>query len=105
MGKLDMYDNFGIESMTGAEHAERQAYVDNSCKCRGCPTYVEGDSIAGYCFPLIGTSKAIQWEKECICGTCPIYAEYELNHNHYCTRCSQHCQSIKTLDAGSSGGN
>ncbi len=106
MGKLDSYDNFGVEKMTKAEHAEKQEKVLAVCKCKGCPSYVEGDNPSGaYCFPLIGTSKAIQWEKDCICGTCPVYKEYELDHNHYCTRCSQFCQSLQTLSADSGAGN
>ena len=105
MGKFDSYDNFGIESMSSTEHADKQKYVLGKCKCAECSSFVDGDTQVGYCFPLIGTSKRIQWEKDCICSTCEVYSEYELDHNHYCTRCSQFCQSVKTLDAGSSGGN
>ncbi len=103
MNKHDTYDKFGVEAMTEGEHKERQDYVIKNCKCPGCPTYVEGDQPTGYCFPLIGTSAKIQWEKDCICATCPIYKEYELNHNHYCTRCSQTCQSLK-FELGGQGG-
>ena len=49
-----------------------------------------------YCFPLIGTSAKIQKEKDCICKTCSIFKEYELNHSFYCTRCSQVCQMSKS---------
>lgn len=96
MGKHDRFDKFGIQSMPKEEHDKKQSYVTKNCKCPGCPTYVKGDSPVGYCFPLIGTSKKIQWEKDCICNTCPIFKEYELDHSHYCTRCSQVCQTLKT---------
>ena len=102
MAKFDEYDNFGIEAMTKEEHAENLKKVLKECKCKGCPSFVEGDDPAGaYCFPLVGTGKAIQREKDCVCSTCSVYQEYELNHNHYCTRCSEFCQSLKTYSADS----
>jgi hypothetical protein len=100
MARFSDMDAFGIESMGAEEHARKQSQVIESCKCPTCPTYVEGDSPIGYCFPLIGTSKKIQWEKDCVCGTCPVYKEYELDHTHYCTRCSQFCQRFKSEGAG-----
>ena len=103
MAKYDYYDKFGVESMSDEEHRQKQDYVIKNCKCQGCPTYVEGDNPIGYCFPLVGTSRKIQWEKECICSTCPIYKEYELGHTHYCTRCSQVCQTLK-FELGGQGG-
>ncbi|MFQ5442022.1 MAG: DUF2769 domain-containing protein [Thermodesulfobacteriota bacterium] len=93
MGNLD---KFNVESMTKEEHEQKKEYVIKNCKCPGCPSYVEGDSPVGYCFPLIGTSKKIQWEKECICESCPIWKEYDLGHTFYCTRCSEVCQTMKT---------
>ncbi|TAN60483.1 DUF2769 domain-containing protein [bacterium] len=104
MGKNDRIDRFGIDSMTEAEYNKKQEYVLKSCKCAGCPTYVKGDAPTGYCFPLIGTSKKIQWEKDCVCGTCAMYKEYDLAHTHYCTRCSDTCQTIKTEGLGGQGG-
>ena len=95
MGKYDRIDKFGIETMERKDFQKKQDYVLKSCKCPGCPTYVKGDNPVGYCFPLIGTSKKIQWEKDCICETCPIWKEYELDHTHYCTRCSEVCQDLK----------
>ena len=95
MGKYDRIDKFDLEKMTEEEAKKKHEYVIKNCKCPGWPTYVQGDAPIGYCFPMSGTSKKIQWEKECICGTCPIYKEYELNHTHYCTRCSQICQALK----------
>lgn len=95
MGKYDRIDKFNLEAMTEAEYEKRQSYVTKNCRCPGCPTYVKGDSPVGYCYPLVGTSKKIQWEKDCVCETCPIYKEYELSHTFYCTRCSQMCQTVK----------
>ena len=74
MTRFSDMDAFGIESMSAEEHSRKQAQVIEGCKCATCPTYVEGDSPVGYCFPLIGTSKKIQWEKDCICESCPVYA-------------------------------
>ncbi|OGQ59195.1 MAG: hypothetical protein A3J24_04240 [Deltaproteobacteria bacterium RIFCSPLOWO2_02_FULL_53_8] len=104
MGKYDSIDRFGIDTMNKADYQKRQDYVEKKCKCQTCPTYVKGDAPIGYCYPLVGTSKNIQWEKDCICGTCPIYKEYELKHTHYCTRCSHMCQALKTEVAGGQGG-
>lgn len=96
MGPFENTDKFDIETMTAEQHREKQAYVTGKCKCRDCPSYVEGDADIGYCFPLIGTSANIKWEKGCICDTCDIWKEYALGHNHYCTRCSEVCQGMKT---------
>jgi len=94
--KIGDFDRFGEEGMSKEEYAKKQDYVLDKCKCPGCPTFVKGDNPAGaYCFPLVGTSKTIQWEKNCVCATCPIYKEYELEHTFYCTRCSQLCQTYK----------
>jgi len=103
MGKHELIDKFGIEMMSDEEREKRQEYVQKNCKCEGCPSYVEGDAPVGYCFPLIGTSKKIQWEKGCVCESCPVYKEYELDHMHYCTRCSEVCQGLK-FELGGQGG-
>lgn len=95
MGVVSELDKFGIEGMSKEEYNARQHYIVQKCLCMKCPTYVKGDSPVGYCFPLIGTSSMIHFEKECICETCPIYSEYELSHTFYCTRCSQLCQAYK----------
>lgn len=96
MSKFDRMDRFGVMTIDKAEYERKQAYVMKNCKCSGCPSYVPGDPQAGYCFPAIGTSSKIEFEKECICKTCPVFKEYELNHTFYCTRCSQVCQTLKT---------
>lgn len=93
--KISDFDRFGEEGMSRAEYAKKQDYVVGKCLCKGCPSYVASDESIGYCFPLIGSSKAIQWEKGCLCETCPVYKEYELDHTFYCTRCSQLCQTFK----------
>lgn len=95
MGKYDMIDKFDIDTMTDEQTKKKQDYVIKNCKCPSCTTYVKGDNPIGYCFPKIGTSKKIEWEKDCLCETCPIYKEYDLNHTYYCTRCSEVCQSLK----------
>lgn len=93
--RVSELDPFGVEEMSKEEYAARHASVIGKCLCSKCPTYVKDDSPVGYCYPLIGTSKNIKWEKECVCETCPIYNEYELTHTFYCTRCSQVCQAYK----------
>jgi len=93
--KYERLDKFGVENLGKDEYKKRQDYVIKNCKCKTCPTYVAGDAPTGYCYPTIGTSKKIQWEKDCICESCPVYKEYELNLTHYCTRCSQFCQTMK----------
>lgn len=103
MSKYDRIDKFGIDTASKEEYAKKQEYVVKNCRCQKCPTYVAGDAPIGYCYPMIGTSQKIQWEKECICETCPIYKEYELTHTFYCTRCSQSCQALKTEGPAAQG--
>lgn len=100
MAKVSDFDNFGVEDMDAAQTKERQAYVLERCKCEGCPSFVQGDEFAGFCFPAFGTSDVIKHEKDCLCRSCPVYGEYELNHTFYCTRCSQHCQAFKSEVGG-----
>ena len=96
MANIDRFDNFGVEDMSKEAYAEKYAAVMASCICSECPSFVAGDPKTAYCFPLGGYSKVIKVEKGCICDSCPVSKEYELNHAHYCTRCSQVCQSYKT---------
>lgn len=103
MSKYDRLDRFGVMVIDKSEYERKQAYVVKNCKCPGCPTYVAGDAMPGYCFPTIGTSDSIKSEKDCICGICPVYKEYELNHTFYCTRCSQVCQGLKIEGAAAHG--
>ena len=96
MSKYVALDKFGIDKIGREDYLKKQSLVTKACKCAGCPSFVKGDAVpGGYCYPLIGTSKVIQWEKDCICASCSIYKEYDLTHTHYCTRCSSVCQSMK----------
>ncbi len=103
MSKYDRLDRFGVMDIDKEEYERKQAYVIKNCKCPSCPTFVPGDALTGYCFPSIGTSDNIKAEKDCICNTCPVYKEYELNHTFYCTRCSQVCQALKIEGAAAHG--
>lgn len=96
MGKHDRLDPFGVTEIDKEVYAKKLEYVLKNCKCTGCPTYVAGDAPVGYCFPLRGTSNKTKKEVDCICKTCSIYKEYELNHSFYCTRCSESCQMDKS---------
>ncbi len=101
MSKVSDFDKFGVEAMSKDEHNGLQSSLNEKCLCAGCPSYVEGDENIAFCFPLTGASTAIKQEKGCMCDGCPVYKEYELTHGHYCTRCSQLCQTYKTeLGAG-----
>ena len=102
MVKLSEFDNFGVEDMPGGDYEKKQAELQKLCKCATCPTFVKGDAMTAYCFPLSGTSKKIQKEIDCICKTCPVFKEYELTHSFYCTRCSQVCQAYKA-EVGAAG--
>jgi len=92
------YDKFGEEGISRAEYVKKQTAVVGKCLCAGCPSYIKGDEMVGYCFPLNGASNVIKWEKGCLCETCPVFKEYDLDHTYYCTRCSQACQTYK-IDA------
>ena len=96
MGKIDSMDNFGVEMMGKDDYKAKYKEIAAMCKCKECPSYVKGDAMAAFCFPLGGTSKVIKVEKGCVCDSCPVLKEYELNYAHYCTRCSQLCQSYKS---------
>lgn len=98
-------DKFGELEMNEAEFAKKEKAILAVCKCKSCPTFVPGDEEEGaYCFPPVGGSKAIKWEKDCICSTCPVYKEYDLEHTHYCTRCSELCQIEESESIGGDGG-
>lgn len=99
MGKISDFDRFGVESIDTKKYANLQATIISKCLCSKCNSYVQGDNPTGYCFPLIGTSQKIHNEKDCICSTCPVYKEHELDHTYYCTRCSHICQTYKTQTA------
>jgi len=101
MPKFSEFDNFGVEKMEGAEYQDRLQKIEQQCLCSGCPSFVAGDKNKSFCFPANGASNVIKVEKECLCQTCPVYKESELNSNHYCTRCSQLCQTNKAI--GTSG--
>lgn len=100
MGKVSDFDKFGVEEMAKEEYSKKHADVMASCLCKGCPSYVEGDSPQGYCFPLMGTSENIKKEVDCLCSTCPVAKDYELEHTYYCTRCSDLCQTSKVQIGG-----
>lgn len=97
---MDRFDNFGVEEMSKEAYAEKYDKTNERCICKECPSFVEGDAKAAYCFPLGGYSKVIKFEKGCICDTCSVAKEFELDHAHYCTRCSQVCQAYKTEIGG-----
>ena len=96
--KISEFDNFGVEEMNKEDYARNQTSVMEKCLCPSCPTYVEGDTPFGYCYPMSGTSKNITSEKDCVCKSCPVFKEYELDHSFYCTRCSQLCQIYKKIE-------
>jgi len=54
------FDNFNIEGMSREGHQKKQTYVLSKCKCRECPSYVEGDKETAYCFPLFETGSFIK---------------------------------------------
>ncbi|MCK4846477.1 MAG: DUF2769 domain-containing protein [Deltaproteobacteria bacterium] len=94
------FDRFGVEELSKEEYAAKEAGILEECLCATCPTYVAGDAPKGYCFPVVGTSDKIKVEKDCVCGGCSVFKEFKLTHNHYCTRCSQLCQTYKTEAGG-----
>ncbi len=100
MYKVAEYDKFGVDVMEKEEYSAKQKELMEQCKCTGCPSYVEGDNPYAYCFPMVGTSNKIKKEVDCFCSTCPVFEEYQLDHDYYCTRCSELCQVFK----GEAGG-
>ncbi|MGZ7210509.1 MAG: DUF2769 domain-containing protein, partial [Methanobacterium sp.] len=57
----------------------------NKCACPYCPSYphdCNGDVL--YC--ANGKSRCDIEPEGCICNTCPVYFEYELNGLYYCNK-------------------
>ena len=65
------------------------------CICPQCPSYKEcsGDTRER-AFCSVERSKCIREEKGCICSTCPLTLELNLQHSSYCTRGSEAQQRI-----------
>ena len=53
------------------------------CVCTRCPTFASGDSGL---FCLHGKSSLVVEEKSCLCRTCPVHIELELEGREYCVR-------------------
>lgn len=57
------------------------------CVCHGCPTYQTSGCAKEkkeklYC--AVGKSTCGLTHKGCICGACPVWAEYDLNKGYFC---------------------
>lgn len=57
------------------------------CKdyCGKCPSY-QGSGEEDLAFCMIGKSRKINEEKECLCEQCPITKTMSLRWNYYCTK-------------------
>jgi hypothetical protein len=55
------------------------------CICKGCPTHNEcmKKGMQGL-FCSRGKSSCEMEQKGCICGECPLSAEYQLSSTYYC---------------------
>lgn len=71
------------------EVMERRDEVSGLCTCPDCPTYVDGDSLIGYCFPTVGSSDTIVEEVTCTCARGPVYDGQGMQFGFYCTRGSE----------------
>ena len=57
----------------------------NRCLCPGCPTHNECmKNNEEKIFCSRGKTECKPAEKGCLCGTCPVEQEYELNDFYYC---------------------
>ncbi|VAW35634.1 hypothetical protein MNBD_DELTA02-1134 [hydrothermal vent metagenome] len=101
MVKSRGFDRFGVEKMSDEEYEACLQGLEKDCLCNGCSSYLPGDENTAFCFPVYGASSVIKVENECLCTTCSVYKQYELENNHYCTRCSNLCQTYKEM--GTSG--
>ena len=56
------------------------------CLCPGCPTYDEcmkGKDVKMFCSR--GATDCDPKPKGCICGECPVWADYDLGSYYFCT--------------------
>jgi hypothetical protein len=81
------------EEMNPEEMKEMEEKVIGMCLCRSCPTYVPGADPIGYCFPTIGKNIRITEEDQCICPSCPAFAQLSLTKTFFCTRGSEKVQT------------
>ena len=75
------------------------------CKCMGCPSYTlsckiknvpenlfklmeDLDNVEHYesMFCAFEKSHCIEEDRGCLCDTCPVHAEYNLNREEYCLK-------------------
>lgn len=95
MEREKMVMNLLMEKM-GKTKAEAEAMIEDfqkklpmvqeMCVCKNCPSWVNDETITGFCHPLVGKSKVITEEKGCICGSCPICKKMKMVNGYYCTR-------------------
>lgn len=63
--------------------------VEEQCICKTCPSYVQDETVVGFCHPFISKSDVITEEKGCNCPRCPVYKKMEMKNGYYCTRMSE----------------
>ncbi len=60
-----------------------------NCHCGPCPSYTDcsrGKKELLFCAHEVGKSACEYKMSGCICGACPIHAEYELKSGYYCLK-------------------
>ena len=59
------------------------------CSCPGCPSYnvcAKGKAENLYCADENGKSPCPYKMDGCVCGACPIHAEFLLKNGYYCLK-------------------
>ncbi len=59
----------------------------SKCTCADCPSYNEcarGKTEKLYCAEQVGKSECAYKMNGCICGQCPVHAEFDLKAGAYC---------------------
>jgi len=56
------------------------------CICKSCPSKNQcmNDSDKDFLYCAKGKTECEMAQKGCICGACPIHAEYKLKNYYYC---------------------
>jgi aldose sugar dehydrogenase len=71
-------------TMSKVEKSEKNT---KNCSCPGCPSYdncAKEKSETLYCADEIGKNNCEFQKHGCLCGACPVHAEFFLKSSYYC---------------------
>lgn len=66
---------------------EKNEVNSKNCSCPACPSFndcARGKAENLYCAGQVGKSACAYEMNGCICGPCPVHAQYGLKSGYYC---------------------